>query len=66
VIRSPVVDLDRFERIWQQVAALSGAYTMNPNVASLAAETRASTAKHLRIVSLVATPPPTPTRPAGM
>jgi hypothetical protein len=26
----PVVDLDRFERIWQQVAAHSGTYTMNP------------------------------------
>ncbi len=29
-LRSPVVDEQRFERLWLQVAALSGAYTMNP------------------------------------
>ncbi len=29
-LRSPVVDQPRFERLWAQVAGLSGAYTMNP------------------------------------
>ena len=31
-VRAPVNDPDRFDRVWQQVAALSGAYTMNPGV----------------------------------
>ncbi|WP_433269340.1 acyl-CoA dehydrogenase [Actinosynnema sp. CS-041913] len=29
-VRKPVVDRDRFERVWGRVAALSGAYEMNP------------------------------------
>ncbi len=29
-VREPVVDEDRFERVWQQVEDLSGAYAMNP------------------------------------
>lgn len=29
-LRSPVVDQQRFERLWEQVAGLSGAYTMSP------------------------------------
>jgi acyl-CoA dehydrogenase len=29
-IRRPAVDAERFERVWEQVAALSGAYEMNP------------------------------------
>jgi acyl-CoA dehydrogenase len=29
-LRSPVVNQQRFERLWQQVAGLSGAYTMSP------------------------------------
>ena len=32
VVRAPVTDPDRFDRVWQQVAALSGAYKMNPGV----------------------------------
>ena len=34
VVRAPVTDTDRFDRVWQQVAALSGAYKMNPGVAN--------------------------------
>jgi acyl-CoA dehydrogenase len=29
-VRKPVIDDDRFERVWDQVEALSGAYTMTP------------------------------------
>jgi acyl-CoA dehydrogenase len=29
-LRSPVVNQQRFERLWEQVAGLSGAYTMSP------------------------------------
>ena len=29
-VRKPVIDTDRFERVWEQVEALSGAYLMNP------------------------------------
>lgn len=29
-IRKPVIDTGRFERVWEQVEALSGAYLMNP------------------------------------
>jgi acyl-CoA dehydrogenase len=29
-VRKPVTDTDRFERVWEQVVALSGAYLMNP------------------------------------
>jgi acyl-CoA dehydrogenase len=29
-IRKPVIDDSRFERVWNQVTALSGAYTMTP------------------------------------
>ena len=32
VVRAPVTDPDRFDQVWQQVAALSGAYKMNPGV----------------------------------
>ena len=35
-VRAPVNDPDRFERVWQQVAALSGTYTMNPGVVQAA------------------------------
>ena len=31
-VRAPVSDPERFDKVWQQVAALSGAYTMNPGV----------------------------------
>jgi hypothetical protein len=30
VIRKPCTDDAAFDRVWQQVAALSGAYEMNP------------------------------------
>ena len=30
VIRKPSADAAAFDRVWQQVAALSGAYEMNP------------------------------------
>ena len=29
-VRKPVIDTGRFERVWEQVEALSGAYLMNP------------------------------------
>ena len=29
-VRKPVIDTGRFERVWEQVKALSGAYLMNP------------------------------------
>jgi acyl-CoA dehydrogenase len=29
-LRSPVVNQQRFERLWEQVAGLAGAYTMRP------------------------------------
>jgi acyl-CoA dehydrogenase len=29
-VRKPVIDPDRFQRVWQQVASQSGAYEMNP------------------------------------
>jgi acyl-CoA dehydrogenase len=29
-VRKPLIDDDRFERVWDQVKALSGAYTMTP------------------------------------
>lgn len=29
-VRKPAVDAERFERVWQQIAALSGTYEMNP------------------------------------
>jgi alkylation response protein AidB-like acyl-CoA dehydrogenase len=29
-VRKPVIDTGRFERVWEQVVALSGAYLMNP------------------------------------
>jgi alkylation response protein AidB-like acyl-CoA dehydrogenase len=29
-VRKPVIDTGRFERVWEQVKALSGAYVMNP------------------------------------
>ena len=29
-VRKPVVDRDRFDRVWTAVAALSGAYEMRP------------------------------------
>jgi acyl-CoA dehydrogenase len=29
-VRKPVIDAGRFERVWEQVKALSGAYLMNP------------------------------------
>jgi len=29
-VRKPVIDTGRFERVWEQVQALSGAYVMNP------------------------------------
>ena len=29
-VRKPVIDIGRFERVWEQVNALSGAYLMNP------------------------------------
>jgi hypothetical protein len=31
VIRKPCTDDAAFDRVWQQVAALSGAYEMNPD-----------------------------------
>jgi hypothetical protein len=30
VVHKPVIDTGRFERVWQQVVALSDAYLMNP------------------------------------
>ena len=35
-VRAPVNDPDRFDKVWEQVAALSGAYTMNPGVTQVA------------------------------
>jgi acyl-CoA dehydrogenase len=32
VVRAPVNDPERFDKVWEQVAALSGTYTMNPGV----------------------------------
>ena len=29
-VRKPVIDAGRFERVWEQVEALSGAYLMSP------------------------------------
>jgi acyl-CoA dehydrogenase len=29
-VRKPVVDADRFDRVWQQVRAYDGAYQMRP------------------------------------
>jgi acyl-CoA dehydrogenase len=29
-VRKPVIDTGRFERVWEQVKALSGTYLMNP------------------------------------
>jgi hypothetical protein len=29
-VHKPVIDTGRFERVWQQVVALSDAYLMNP------------------------------------
>ena len=36
VVRAPVNDPERFDKVWEQVAALSGTYTMNPGVAQVA------------------------------
>jgi len=30
MIRKPVVDMDRYMRVWQEVHALKDAYEMNP------------------------------------
>ena len=38
-VRAPVNDPERFDKVWQQVAALSGTYTMNPGVAASGEET---------------------------
>lgn len=36
VIRAPVTDPERFDKVWEQVAALSGTYAMNPGVVQTA------------------------------
>jgi hypothetical protein len=43
--RAPVSDPERSDRLWQQVVALSGAYTMNPGVPQTATTRSTSDAK---------------------